>query len=67
MDDTRMSLKLPGSDVMTREDISKAADEEIDTFNDFMKNDLKTVGLIPPERAIVKTFIMAKLGVKMTK
>lgn len=66
MDNTRMTLSLTGFE-MSDEDISKAADEELDAFSDFLQNNLRMDRMIPPERALLKTYIMLKLGVRMTK
>lgn len=66
MDNARMTLSLTGVE-MSDKDISKTADEELDAFSDFLQNNLRMDRMIPPERALLKTYIMLKLGVRMTK
>lgn len=66
MDNSRMTLSLTGFE-MSDEEMSKAADQELDAFSSFLQGDLHMDPLIPPERALLKTYIMLKLGAKMTK
>ena len=66
MDNSRMTLSLTGFE-MSDEDMSKVADQELDAYSDFLQNDLRMDRMIPPERALLKTYIMLKLGAKMTR
>lgn len=63
-DQTRLSISLSGFE-MTREDISKTVDEELDAFSNFIQSELNMARLIPAERAIIKTYLMGKLGVDL--
>lgn len=66
MDNSRMTLSLTGFE-MSRDEMSKTADEELDAFSSFLHNELRMDPLIRPERALLKTYIMLKLGAEMTK
>lgn len=69
MSDSKATLKLepiePGEH--DRRQLEELADQDMEDFNQFMTGQLGQSPLTSYEKTILKTFMMFKLGVKMTK